>query len=227
MEKVTVSDFISGFDFSIKSSLTIQDILLCLTITFLTALFIYFIYKKTYSGVIYSKEFNITIIIVSMVVAVIMLGISRNLALSLGMIGALSIVRFRSAIKDPKDITFLFWSISIGIVNGVQFYKLSIISSLFIGLVLIILTKKLVIVEPYMLILRYRGDINRLHFEKIFKKYCKKFKVRNVLKVEDMIEKTIEIKLRKDKEDDLVKELNLLNGMRRVNIFSSSGQLID
>ena len=125
VKSITLSEVLtSKLQFGI--TLTAADIIISLTITFLTALFIYLIYKKTYSGVLYSHDFNITLIIVSMVVAVIMIGISRNLALSLGLIGALSIVRFRNAVKDPKDVTFLFWAISVGIVNGVQFYKLSI-----------------------------------------------------------------------------------------------------
>jgi uncharacterized membrane protein YhiD involved in acid resistance len=227
MTKLTVDDFLSGFNLTIKSSLTVQDILLCLLITFMISLFIYYIYRKTYSGVIYSREFNVTLIIISMVVAVIMLGISRNLALSLGMIGALSIVRFRSAIKDPRDITFLFWSISIGIVNGVQFYKLSITSSLIIGILLVILSKKLVISEPYLLIIRNQGKIERIHIEKILKKYCKKYKIRNYLKVEGMTETTIELKIKKNKEDALLEEFNRLDNIQRVNMFSHSGQLGD
>jgi len=227
MQKFTVNDFLEGINSLTRSSLTTQDILLCLLITFLTALFIFLVYRKTYAGVLYSREFNVTLIIVSMVVAVIMLGISRNLALSLGMIGALSIVRFRSAIKDPKDITFLFWSISVGIVNGVQLYKLSIISSIVIGLLLIVLCKKLALSPPFMLILKFEERTENATFDRILNRYCKKHKVRNMLSTDDGNEVTIELKMKRGKENELMKELKQIKGVSRVNMFSFTGQLGD
>jgi len=114
------------------SSFSAVDILISLAITFTVSMFIFFVYKQTYSGVLYSKNFNITIVMTSLIVNMIMIGISGNIVLSLGMVGALSIVRFRTAVKDPKDTAFLFWAITVGIVNGVAFYELTLISSLFI-----------------------------------------------------------------------------------------------
>src|SRR3989344_6299987 len=93
---------------NLGGAITIPEILASLILSFILAMFIFYIYKKTYSGTLYSKNFNITLVFTSLVVTVIMMAISRNLALSLGLIGALSIIRFRSAIKDPKDITFIF-----------------------------------------------------------------------------------------------------------------------
>lgn len=229
MESFSFGDFLSGKAFGLSSSLTTSDILLSLLITFVITLFIFYIYKKTYSGVLYSREFNVTLIVVSMVVTVIMLGISRNLALSLGMVGALSIVRFRTAIKDPRDITFIFWSISIGIINGIQLYQLSFISSIIIGILLIVLSKKVVISHPYMLILKSNTDfgLDNLGVKTILNKYCKKYKIRNTALYKDNNELILELRVKKNKENLLLKEIKALKGVEELNMFSFTGSLGD
>ena len=102
--------------------ISVTQILISMCITVLLSMFIYWVYKKTYSGVMYSKNFNITIMLISTVTSMVMMIIGSNLALSLGMVGALSIIRFRSAIKDPKDIGFLFWGIAVGLSTGTGIY---------------------------------------------------------------------------------------------------------
>jgi len=225
MKTITLNDILST-GLSQNTTITTADIIICLLITFIIALLIYYIYKKTYSGVLYSQEFNVTLIIVSMVVAVIMLSISRNLALSLGMVGALSIVRFRSAIKDPRDITFIFWSISVGIVNGVQFYKLSIVSSILIGLVLVLMSKRIRITQPYLLVMNY-SSLDDAKLEQIINKYCRKFRIRNSTLTEESNEKVIELKIKKSSENKLLNELRLLKGIKKINFFSYNGELRD
>ena len=122
-----------------------------------------------------------------------MRAIGGNLALALGMVGALSIIRFRTPIKDPKDITFLFWSMTAGIVNGIRFYKLSIISSIIIGLVLVILSKKIVVHKPYILILK-DNKINLKRLNSVLKSNCKKFDVRNTsIDEAGSAERTVEV----------------------------------
>src|SRR3989338_520851 len=120
---------------TIGTPLTPGDIIISLVFSFATGLFIFYVYKKTFSGVLYSKNFNIALIMSTMVASLVMMAIGGKLALSLGMVGALSIIRFRTPVKDSKDMTFLFWAITAGIVNGVRFYKMSIISSIMIGIV--------------------------------------------------------------------------------------------
>ena len=120
----------AAFSSTAMSSL---QILLSLSVTFLMAMFIYFVYKRTYNGVLYSQNFNITLVMTAIAINSIVIGISGNLMLSLGMVGALSIIRFRTAIKDPRDTAFIFWSIMVGIANGVAFYQLSLIASVFIA----------------------------------------------------------------------------------------------
>lgn len=210
------------------TSLSFGEIFASLFITLFLALFIFFVYRKTYSGVIYSRNFNLTLIIVSLVVTVVMLGISRNLVLSLGLIGALSIVRFRNAIKDSKDVAFLFWAISTGIVNGVQMYKLSILSALFIGGVLIISSKKFPLKSNnFVVVLKHNGLTSVKEINKLFIRYTKSFKMRNSTVSDDYNEFVYELSVKKAKEFALAKKLKQLKGVESVNLFSHTGDLME
>ena len=114
-------------------TISVDKVLLSLAIAFIIGIFIIYVYKKTYSGVIYSKSFSLCIILLTMVTSMIIRTISSNLALSLGMVGALSIVRFRTAIKEPTDTAFMFWGITAGIMSGAGLYLVAIIASVGIG----------------------------------------------------------------------------------------------
>lgn len=119
------------------SAVSLTDVVLALLAAFILGLFIYMIYKKTFTGVIYSEPFNLSLLLLTMLTTFIILAVTSNVVLSLGMVGALSIVRFRTAIKDPLDLVFLFWAIGGGIVLGAGLFPLAIVGSLLIGLVLI------------------------------------------------------------------------------------------
>jgi uncharacterized membrane protein YhiD involved in acid resistance len=119
------------------SAVSITDVLLALLASFILGIFIYFVYKKTFQGVIYSEPFNMSLLLLTMLTTFIILAVTSNVVLSLGMVGALSIVRFRTAIKDPLDLVFLFWAIGGGIVLGAGLFPLALIGSILIGLVLI------------------------------------------------------------------------------------------
>tara|TARA_Y100000310_G_scaffold339848_1_gene433836 strand:- start:3067 stop:3750 length:684 start_codon:yes stop_codon:yes gene_type:complete len=223
---ITFRDIFASSDLgTFGTPLTTGDIVSSILFSFATGLFIFYIYKKTYSGVLYSKNFNVTLIMATMVGSVIMMAIGGNLALALGMVGALSIIRFRAPIKDPKDLTFLFWAITAGIVNGIRFYKLSIISSLMIGVVLLVLSKKLVIDRPYVLILKY-SKVNTDELNSILKKHCKKSEIRNTT-IDDLdnSERTIEVKIKEKHEDQLLKSLKEIKGIKKVMLFSHTGEL--
>ncbi len=126
---------------SAAGNLTAADIALTMLFSLLLGLFIFFVYRKTFQGVMYSKTFNVSLIALSMVSSTVILAVTSNVVLSLGMVGALSIVRFRTAIKDPIDIVYMFWAVGVGIIVGAGIYLLAFISSAVIGLVLYILSR--------------------------------------------------------------------------------------
>lgn len=108
-------------------SVSILDMIITLVLSFAIGLFIFMVYKKTYNGVMYSSSFGVTLIALTMITNVLILAVTSNVVLSLGMVGALSIVRFRTAIKEPLDIAFLFWSIAVGIILAAGFLPLTVI----------------------------------------------------------------------------------------------------
>ena len=144
---MTFSDIFKSNFLDRVTSISILDMFLALALAFLLGLFIMQVYKKTFKGVMYSHSFTVSLLAMCVITTLIILAVTSNIILSLGMVGALSIVRFRTAVKDSKDIAFLFWSITNGIVCGVSAYKLAVISSLFIGIIAIILSKKITILE--------------------------------------------------------------------------------
>ena len=119
-------------------SVSILDMIITLVLSFAIGLFIFMVYKKTYNGVMYSSSFGVTLIALTMITNVLILAVTSNVVLSLGMVGALSIVRFRTAIKEPLDIAFLFWSIAVGIILDAGFLPLAVIGSVVIGIVLLV-----------------------------------------------------------------------------------------
>lgn len=224
MNGIDLSQLLSFDKILVNSSFSVLQILLSLILTFLISMFIYFTYKKTYNGVLYSKNFNLTLVMTAIIVNALMIGISGNLVLSLGLVGALSIVRFRTAIKDPKDTAFLFWAISIGVINGVGYYELSIISSLFIALVLALLSRAIAFETSYMLILKYK-DGAYPQIEKILQSKLKKYFVRSDSQKSDVIEKVIEVKMQQDiQQDNLLKEIRSLAKVETCTLLSSNGE---
>jgi hypothetical protein len=161
------------------SSFSIVDSLIGLFVAFAVGLFIYWVYKKTFSGVIYSHTFNISLIIMSMATALIIMGISSNVLLSLGMVGALSIVRFRTPIKDPMDIVYIFWAIVAGILCGAGFIPLVLIGSAAIGAVLIIFINRIKVENPYLLVVRYNDSSIENSIEHVITENSKKHSLKS------------------------------------------------
>jgi uncharacterized membrane protein YhiD involved in acid resistance len=144
---------------NVYQALTIERVLLSLIVTFSVTLFIFFMYRKTFKGVIYTRNFNVGLVLTGLVVNLVTLPISSNIALSLGMVGALSIVRFRTAIKDPADIVFTFWAIAVGIISGAGLYMIAIIGSPVIGLFVFVLSRaNLRSNDPYLLVVHYKNE---------------------------------------------------------------------
>lgn len=142
-----------------SSEITLSDIILSLSLAFLSGLFILLIYRLTLKGISRNRTFEITLLLITPISAMIVLTITSNLALSLGMVGALSIIRFRTAIKDASDTAFMFWSVAAGITAGAHFYKITIIGCLFIGVAAFITIKlSASSSRPYLLVIRAENE---------------------------------------------------------------------
>ena len=162
MDAITSKDIFTNSFVAMQgtaSTSSIIEIIISLVFSFFLGSFIFFIYKKTFQGVLYQRSFNVSLIVITMVLTLIIMIIKGNLILSLGMVGALSIVRFRTPVKDPMDLVFIFWAISVGIANGVSFFHISIIGSILITIVLLLMSKKQMGEDnPYLLILKMSKD---------------------------------------------------------------------
>jgi len=209
---------------SINEDLNIWIILINLAAAFAIIMFIYFIYKQTFSGVLYSKNFNVTLVIVSLVTTSAVIVISSNIVLALGMVGALSIVRFRMAVKDPKDIGFLFWAITNGIICGISAYSLAVVSALFIGLVIFLMSKRIRIIEPFLLILN-TGDLDISRIEELLKKYTMLYKLRSKIIDNGKTQIIMEIKIKKDKIRELLSEIKDIKDISYSKLVSYEGDL--
>ena len=149
--------FKSGFLDSI-TEFSLLDTVLALAAALILGLFIFVIYKKTLTGVMYSGGFALTLVGLSLVTTLVILAVTSNVVLSLGMVGALSIVRFRAAIKEPVEIVFLFWSIAVGIVVGAGMIPLAVIGSAIIGVILLLFANRKVRGNPYILVAHCADD---------------------------------------------------------------------
>lgn len=181
----------SFLDLGPAADVSLPSLLLSMIITLLIALFIFQIYKATFKGVVYSHSFNISLVLLTLVTAMVIMTISSNVVLSLGMVGALSIVRFRAAIKDPRDIIFMFWAIGSGIASGAGMHLLALAGCLFIGGVLYVMSRTHYAIDMYLLIVKYENK----NAPDIFKVVSKlNYHVRSKVVTKGYTELTIELK---------------------------------
>ncbi|MEN6351135.1 MAG: DUF4956 domain-containing protein, partial [Syntrophomonas sp.] len=188
-------------------------------------LFIYAVYKKTFNGVMYSRNFNISLVAMSMITTLIIMGVTSNIVLSLGMVGALSIVRFRTAVKDPIDIAYLFWAIAAGIVTGAGQYLLGITGCLVVGLMLIIFTNKSVREIPYMFVVNCSNSTAEKLLMENLGQYVKRMNIKSkAVRGGQDIELTVEVRL-KSEDTDFVNQLSALDGVNDIVLVSYNGEL--
>lgn len=194
-----------------------------LILAFLTGLFIHTIYRKTFSGVLYSKPFNTSLILLTMLTTFIILAVTSNVVLSLGMVGALSIVRFRTAIKDPLDLVFLFWAIGSGIVLGAGMVPLALVGSLLIGVVLLGFTRGTDHDTPYVLILDLADESAEVDSLSYLRNSLDTMKLKSKTITPGQIEIIYEIRL-KNQNTAFVNELASLQGVRNATLVSYNGE---
>ncbi|MEK4094320.1 DUF4956 domain-containing protein [Viridibacillus sp. FSL H8-0110] len=223
MDTTNFTDIFKSSFIEKTSAFSLTDALIGLFVSFIIGLFIYAVYKKTFSGVIYSHTFNISLLIMTMATALIIMGISSNVLLSLGMVGALSIVRFRTPIKDPMDLVFLFWSIVSGILCGAGFIPLVIVGSILIGLVLVLFVNRITIENPYLLIIKYADSTVENAMEKVISSQSKKhaLKSKSVMPGEEL-EVTYEIRV-KENDSKFMNDLTAIQGVKSAVMLSYDG----
>lgn len=199
-------------------TISVDKILLSLIVAFVIGVFIIYVYKKTYSGVIYSKSFSLCIILLTMVTAMIIRTISSNLALSLGMVGALSIVRFRTAIKEPTDTAFMFWGITAGIMAGAGLYLVAIIASIGIGLLYMLgYTMGFKTNRQFLFILKYEVSSDKRIIDALKKLPKTKLKSKSIVK--NTIELTFEVEL-KDDNTKILDDFKDIDGVISASVIS-------
>ena len=204
------------------SSISALDMFLTILLSFGIGLFIFLIYKKTYRGVMYSTGFGTTLIALTMITSIVILAVTSNVVLSLGMVGALSIVRFRTAIKDPLDIAFLFWSIGAGIVLAAGMIPLAIIGSVSIGLILLIFVNQKSHTYPYMVVLNCVNHDAEVNAREFLEKNVTRTTVKSKSAVKGAVEMNIEVRLKED-NTDFITVLSEMPGVNSVVIVSYNG----
>lgn len=211
------SKFLENFQ-----SHSLIDIVLAFGLSLALGIVIYIVYKKCFRGVLYSKNFGISLILISLITTLIILAISSNVILSLGMVGALSIVRFRAAIKEPMDIAFLFWAISVGIVNGAGIFLVSIVGSLLITIIALAMSSYKAKDFPYVLVLGLSTPYSEEKIQAILRARCSKYSIKSKTITKNGADMTVEIRV-KNENTSIVNELERLEYVRSAALISFNG----
>ena len=219
---VTFQDIFKSSFLENVSAISILDMALTLALSFAVGLFIFFIYKKCYAGVMYSASFGVTLIALTMITALLILAVTSNIVLSLGMVGALSIVRFRTAIKEPSDIAFLFWAIAAGIVLAAGFIPLAVFGSAFIGIILLIFSQHKSVDRPYILVLHCDTAEAETTAHAFVAGKVSKLSLKSKSVVPGRIELNFEVRL-KDADTGFINELAALPGVTHTVMVSYNG----
>lgn len=202
---------------------SVVDILTGMLLALVIGLFIFVVYKKTFNGVMYSSGFALSLVGLSLVTTLVIMAVTSNVVLSLGMVGALSIVRFRAAIKEPIEIVYLFWSIAAGIVIGAGMIPLAVIGSAIIGIILILFANRKVHENPYILIVNCDDEKSEEKVLHLAKEAVKKFLIKSKTVNAGGIELTAEIRL-KDAATSFVNRFHDIDGVSNVTLVSYNGE---
>ncbi|MEG1547369.1 MAG: DUF4956 domain-containing protein [Clostridia bacterium] len=208
----------------ISITLNPLQVLLTLVVALFVGLFVYFIYKKTFGGVMYSRNFNISLVMLTLVTSMMLMLINNNLTLSLGMVGALSIIRFRTAVKDPIDTVFMFWAVGEGIAIGTKYYDVAVIAGLGIGVIMVLLnTFKSKGSMPYLLIIHY-DEAASAHVKQMIKQ-LPGARLKSKTAQRDGIELTLELRLH-DSETGFVEKFLRVEGVYDATLISHQGDIV-
>ena len=207
------------------TAVTLVDLAIAMALSFCLGLFIFFVYKRTYQGVMYSSTFGVTLVALCMITTLVILAVTSNVVLSLGMVGALSIVRFRTAIKEPLDIAYLFWSIADGIVLAAGLIPLAVFGSLVIGIILLIFVNRKSYVAPYILVIQCSSKEAENKAAEAVKAATTKQVVKSKSVQKGLIEINYEVRLKND-DTDFVNSLSEIEGVSSAVLVSYNGDYL-
>ena len=219
---MTFSDIFKSSFLESVTEFSVVDTLIGLVFALILGLFIFVIYKKTFSGVMYSSGFAMSLIGLSLVTTLVIMAVTSNVVLSLGMVGALSIVRFRAAIKEPMEIVFLFWSLAVGIVIGAGMIPLAVIGSVIIGLILVLFVSKKFGATPYILIVNCNNEKAEESALNLIKSSVDKYVVKSKTVTENGIEVTAEVRV-KDAATSFVNRVNEITDVTAATLVTFNG----
>ena len=219
----TFSDIFKSNFLENITSVSILDMLIAIVLSFGMGMFIFLVYNKTYTGVMYSSSFGTTLVALTMITTVVILAVTSNVVLSLGMVGALSIVRFRTAIKEPLDIAFLFWSIAVGIVLAAGMIPLAIIGSVVIGVILLVFVNRKSYSNPYIVVIRCNGHEAESKAKTFLDGKAERCIVKSKSAQKGSVELNMEIRL-KDDNTDFVNALADMDGVQSAILVSYNGE---
>ena len=204
------------------TSVSLFDMVVAIVLAFGLGMFIFLVYKKTYSGVMYSASFGTTLVALTMITTVVILAVTSNVVLSLGMVGALSIVRFRTAIKEPLDIAFLFWSIAVGIVLAAGMIPLAVFGSVIIGIILLVFVNRKSCKNPYIVVIRCDGHDSETAAKAFLDSKTERCVIKSKSAQKGSVELNMEIRL-KDDNTDFVNTLADMEGVQSAVLVSYNG----
>ena len=220
---MTFSDIFKSSFLESVTEFSALDTLIGMVFALVIGLFIFLIYKKTFNGVMYSNGFAMSLVGLSLVTTLVIMAVTSNVVLSLGMVGALSIVRFRAAIKEPMEIVFLFWSLAVGIVIGAGMIPLAVIGSVIIGVILVLFANRKVTSTPYILILNLTNEAAEETAVNLVKKSVSKFIIKSKTVNASGIELTAEIRV-KDAATSFVNRVNEIAGVEGATLVTFNGE---
>lgn len=219
---MTFNDIFKSSFLENVTSVSLLDMMLALILAFGLGMFIFLVYKKTFSGVMYSSSFGVTLVALTMITTLVILAVTSNVVLSLGMVGALSIVRFRTAIKEPLDIAFLFWSIAVGIVLAAGLIPLAVIGSVAIGVFLLIFVNRKSYVNPYIVVINCTDHDSEQKAVEYLKQHVNRFVIKSKTVRKSSIELNAEIRM-KDDNTDFINDLADMEGVDNAVLVSYNG----
>lgn len=199
------------------------DILIVLLMTCILAVYIFFIYRIITRKSFYNKSFNISLAALALITAAVIITIQSSVVVSLGMVGALSIVRFRTAIKDPMDLVFLFWSISVGIICGAGLYEVAILLSIIVTIIIFVLDRIPVAKSPMILVVNSSDIKSETSITNLVAEFSRFYKVKSRNMTAGQLDMVIEVRVKEEAE--FIQKMNEVNGVQSVSLLSHDGEV--